>query len=145
VLLSIIIGDESPLILLGGLEHVAMVGASSNPWRASHHVMRELLDLGYDVIPINPREETVHDRRCYPTLQAAAREHPIELVDVFRRPEACPAIAEAAIEVGAKALWLQLGVISDEAARIARDAGLVVVMDDCPSRYLVELRQRRRR
>lgn len=136
----IIIGAEQPIDVLRSVHTVAMVGASSNPWRASHHVMAELLDLGYDVLPVNPREATVHGVRAYPSLEAAAVAHSIDLVDVFRRPEACPDVARAAVGVGARALWLQLGIVSDEAAHIARASGLVVVMDDCPSRYVAALR-----
>ncbi|ACU53050.1 CoA-binding domain protein [Acidimicrobium ferrooxidans DSM 10331] len=140
----IVIGAEQPIDVLRSVHTIAMVGASSNPWRASHHVMAELLDLGYEVLPVNPRETMVHDLPAYPTLEAAAAEHSIDLVDVFRRPEACPAVARAAVGVGARALWLQLGIVSDEAAAIAREGGLIVVMDDCPSRYVTRLRADRR-
>ena len=114
------------------LEHrpvIALVGASSRPDRASHSVMEHLLEQGYTVIPVNPNEPAVLGQPCYPDLRAIPRR--VDLVDVFRRPEHTPDIARAAAEVGARVLWLQIGVIHQEAAAIARDAGLIVVMDRC--------------
>jgi predicted CoA-binding protein len=108
---------------------VALVGASSRPDRPSHSVMRGLMDHGYTVIPINPNETSVLGETCYPDLRAIPRR--VDLVDVFRRPEYTPDIARAAVEVGARILWLQLDVVNEEAAAIARAAGLVVVMDRC--------------
>lgn len=87
------------------------------------------MEQGYTVIPVNPNESSVLGQRCYPELYAVPRR--VDLIDVFRRPEHTPAIARAAAEVGALTLWLQIGVVSDEAAAIARAAGLVVVMDRC--------------
>ncbi|HKQ57993.1 MAG TPA: CoA-binding protein [Candidatus Eisenbacteria bacterium] len=115
--------------LLIGHPVIALVGASSRPERASHRVMRGLLALGYTVVPVNPNEREVLGLPCYPDLHAVPRR--IDLVDVFRRSEATPPIARAAAEVGARVLWLQLGVVSGEAATIALDAGLIVVMDRC--------------
>jgi predicted CoA-binding protein len=91
--------------------------------------MADLLAAGYDVIPVNPNERAVHGRACYPDL--ATVPDPVQLVDVFRRAEATPEIARAAVAIGARALWLQLGVVNEEAAAIARAAGLEVVMDRC--------------
>jgi len=108
---------------------IALVGASSRPERASHSVMEYLLEQGYTVIPVNPNEPTVLGQACYPDLRAIPGR--IELVDVFRRPEYTSDLARAAAEVGARVLWLQIGVVSQEAAAIARAAGLVVVMDRC--------------
>jgi predicted CoA-binding protein len=124
-------GDE-PARLLGRTRRIAMVGASPHPDRPSHGVMRQLLDAGYDVVPVNPTVESVLGRTSYPTLEdAVAATGPFDMVDVFRRPEFTPAIARSAVAAGAKSLWLQLGVVNWEAAQIARDGGLDVVMDRC--------------
>jgi predicted CoA-binding protein len=112
----------------------AVVGASSDPARPSSEIMAYLLDAGYDVIPINPNEDLVHDRRAFPDLRSAASERPgrIEVVDLFRRPDAVLPHVEEAIAIGAKAVWMQLGVWNQEAAELAAHAGLLVVMDRCP-------------
>ena len=103
--------------------------------------MRQLMEAGYEVVPVNPRVETVMGQRSYATLEeAAASVGPIDIVDVFRRPEHTPDIARSAVAIGAKALWLQLGVVNWEAAQIAHDAGLDVVMDRCTA---IELRRLR--
>lgn len=121
--------DGELIELLGRRPVVAVVGASSRPDRPSHTVMRGLMEQGYTAIPVNPNEALVLGQTCYPDLYAAPRR--VDLVDVFRRAEHTPAIARAAAEVGARILWLQLGVVNDEAAAIARAAGLVVVMNRC--------------
>ena len=108
---------------------IAVVGLSPKPERASHDVARYLLDQGYKIIPVNPVQEEILGLKCYPDLSAIPE--PVDLVDVFRRPEHCAAIAEEAVTIGAKALWLQLGIANDEAARLASDGGLLVVMDHC--------------
>jgi predicted CoA-binding protein len=109
-----------------------MIGASSNPLRPSNDVFRYLRAVGYDVVPINPGETAVDGVPCYPTLaEAVAATGPVDLVDVFRRSELCPPHAREAVAVGAHCLWLQLGVVSVEAAEIAAAAGLSVVMDRC--------------
>jgi predicted CoA-binding protein len=124
-------GDE-PARLLGRTRRIAMVGASPDPVRPSHGVMRQLLDAGYDVVPVNPTVESVLGRAAYATLEeAVAATGEFDMVDVFRRPEHTPEIARSAVAIGAKSLWLQLGVVNWEAAQIARDAGLDVVMDRC--------------
>ena len=124
-------GDE-PARLLGRTRRIALVGASPDPGRPSHGVMRQLLDAGYDVVPVNPTVESVLGQTAYPTLEdAVAATGEFDLVDVFRRPEHTPAIARSAVATGAKSLWLQLGVVNWEAAQIARDGGLDVVMDRC--------------
>lgn len=120
--------------LLGGepKPRIAIVGASPDPTRPSNGVLRDLVELGYDVVPVNPQAREVEGRRCYPTLgEAVAAFGPVDIVDVFRRPEHCPAHAREAVEVGAACLWLQLGIASREAGRIAHEAGLAVVMDRC--------------
>ncbi len=109
-----------------------MIGASSNPWRPSHGVFRTLLDAGYDCVPINPKETAVHGVPAFASLaDAMAATGPFEVVDVFRRSELCVQHAREAVAAGASCLWLQLGVANWEAAGIAADAGLAVVMDRC--------------
>ena len=106
-----------------------MVGASSNPARASHHVTTYMKATGYQVIPVNPNEQTVAGERAYPSL--AAIPGPVDLVNIFRKSEEVLLVVEAAIAVGAKAVWMQEGVINHAAAELARQAGLAVVMDRC--------------
>jgi predicted CoA-binding protein len=108
---------------------IAVVGASNDPWRPSHGVMRYLLGAGYRCIPVNPGCDEVLDVPAVASL--AEIEEPIDLVDVFRRPEFCAAHAREAVEAGARALWLQLGIVSVEARRIAEAAGLDYVEDAC--------------
>ena len=118
--------------LLGRARRIAVVGASANPVRPSHGVMRYLLKAGYDVVPVNPNCDEVLGRQAYPTLEAATEASgPFDLVDVFRRPEHTPEVARSAVATGAGALWLQLGVVNWEAAAIAYEGGLPVIMDRC--------------
>ena len=123
---------------------IAVVGASSRASRPSYGVMGMLLRAGYDVVPVSPHETEVLGRRCYPDLAAAvAAEGPVDIVDVFRRAEACPEHAREAVAVGAGCLWLQLGIVSWEAARIAAEADIPVVMDRCTSIEVSRLRLHR--
>jgi predicted CoA-binding protein len=115
--------------LLSSARTIAIVGASSKPDRPSHAIMQMLLRAGFRVIPVTPKEESVLGQRAYASLGEVPER--IDIVDVFRRAEDTPPIARDAAKIGAKALWLQLGIASDEAARIAREAGLAVVMDLC--------------
>ena len=108
----------------------AVVGASDDPWRSSRHVMEQLVEHGYEVIPVNPKYDTVLGRRCYPSLGDVPG--PVDVVDLFRRSEEAGAHVDEAIAIGAKAVWMQLGVIDHEAAARAEAAGLSVVMDHCP-------------
>jgi uncharacterized protein len=110
-------------------KRVAMVGLSANPSRPSHFVAIYMISKGFDVIPVNPREKEILGRKCYGSLKEIPG--PVEIVDVFRDPSAVPGIVEEAIAVHAKVLWLQLGVIHEEAAERARQAGMTVVMDRC--------------
>ncbi len=111
------------------MKRVAVVGLSSNPAKASNSVAAYMQRAGYEIIPVNPSETEVLGRRAYPSLRDLPE--PPEVVDVFRRPEYVDAIVDDAIAVGAKAIWLQLGVINEAAARKAREAGLITVMDRC--------------
>lgn len=118
--------------LLATARRIAVVGASANPSRPSHGVLRDLRRLGYDVVPVNPAEPEVDGLPCYATLvDAVAATGPVDIVDVFRRAPACPAHAREAVLVRARCLWLQLGIASREAGRIALDGGLDIVMDRC--------------
>ncbi len=118
--------------LLARSSRIALVGASSNPARPSHGVIRYLIDQGYEVVPINPNVGEVLGERAFATLEdAVAATGPFDIVDVFRQPQHTPDIARSAVATGAGALWLQLGVVNWEAAQIAHDAGLAVVMDRC--------------
>jgi uncharacterized protein len=121
---------RTPEDILREAKTIAMVGASPNPDKPSNSVMRYLLAQGYRVIPVRPLDcDEVLGIPCVPTLADIGE--PIDLVDVFRRPEHCPAHAREALEAGAKALWLQLGIRSEEARRIATEAGLDYVEDAC--------------
>ncbi|HUG80590.1 MAG TPA: CoA-binding protein [Bryobacterales bacterium] len=120
---------EDRLRILEDYRRIAMVGLSSNPYRPSHFAARYLLAEGYDVIPVNPREQEILGHTCYPSLRDIPG--PIEVVDIFRAAQDVPPIVEEAIEVGAKVVWMQFGIIHYEAAKRAREAGLEVVMDQC--------------
>jgi predicted CoA-binding protein len=117
--------------LLATTRRIALVGASAKPQRPSHGVMRFLLDRGYDVTPVNPglAGQTIHGRTVVASLAEAA---PLQMVDVFRASEHVAALVDSAIELGAKTIWMQLGVIDHQAAARARAAGIAVVMDRCP-------------
>jgi predicted CoA-binding protein len=115
--------------ILGEAKTIAVVGASPSPDRASHGVMRYLLAQGYRCIPVRPDCDEVLGIPCVPTLLDVGE--PIDLVDVFRRPEHCAAHAREAVEAGAQALWLQLGIVSPEARAIAEAAGLGYVENAC--------------
>jgi predicted CoA-binding protein len=115
--------------LLDQARTIAMVGASSNPERESHLIFKRLLSVGYHVIPVNPNETEVLGQKSYATLEEIPER--VDIVDVFRKSEETPAIAESAVKTGAKTLWLQQGVANAEAARIATEGGLTIVMDKC--------------
>ena len=129
--------------LLRSSRRIAVVGASSNQGRPSFGVFRSLVHYGYECVPINPMEREVQGVPAFRTLREAAdATGPFDIVDVFRRPELCVPHAREAVEVGARCLWLQLGVVNWEAAQIADEAGLAVVMDRCTA---IELRRMRAR
>jgi predicted CoA-binding protein len=121
--------DDELRRLLAETETIAVVGASSNPEKASHGIMKRLQKAGYKVIPINPRETEVLGERAYASL--ADLETPVDIVNVFRRSEDTPPIADEAVAIKARALWLQSGIASEEAATRARAGGLTVVMNAC--------------
>ena len=111
------------------MKTVAVVGMSPKPERPSHYVGMYLKEQGYDIIPVNPGHKEIAGMTSYPSLLDIPVK--VDVVDVFRRPEHAVPISEAAVEIGARALWLQDGVINDEAAKLAEDASLLVVMNDC--------------
>jgi predicted CoA-binding protein len=118
--------------LLDRARTVAIIGASENPSRASYFVLRYLRTHGYEVWPVNPTHASVDGLKSYPTLTALVAEHGVpDVVDVFRRPDALPELVEEVIAVGAKALWLQYGVVNEKAIERANEAGLAVVVDRC--------------
>jgi uncharacterized protein len=117
------------LRILRTYRRIAMVGLSANPMRPSHFAAIYMLSKGYEIIPVNPRETQVLGRECYASVRDVPG--PVEIVDIFRERSAVPALVEDAIAVGAKVVWMQLGVIHEEAAERARQAGLEVVMDRC--------------
>jgi predicted CoA-binding protein len=108
---------------------IAVVGLSANWYRPSFFAAKYMQDHGYRIVPVNPTYEEVLGERCYPTL--AAIPGPVDMVDCFRKSGEIPALAREAVAKGAKVLWMQLGIRNDEAARIATDAGLDVVIDRC--------------
>ena len=127
-----LLDDDGIRALLASRPRIAIVGASANPWRPSHGVLRSLRAYGYDVVPVSPATGEVDGLRCYPTLaDAVAATGPVDIVDLFRRPDLCVEHAREAVAVGARCLWLQQGIANAEAARIAHEAGLAVVMDRC--------------
>ena len=111
------------------VQRIAVVGLSSNPLRASNFVGYYLLRHGYEVIPVNPREEEIFGLKCYPSVSDIPQ--PVDMVDVFRAPDAAPGIAEEATAIGARYLWLQFGVISPAAVTIAEAGGMQCIVDRC--------------
>ena len=123
--------DRELRALLGQVHTIAVVGLSSKPNRPSLEVARYLQEHGYRIVPVNPRETEVLGERAYPSLRDIPSEIAIDVVDVFRRAEDTPEVARDAVAIGAKVLWLQADIVSDEAYRIASEAGLDVIMGVC--------------
>jgi len=134
--------DDTLRQLLVDAGTIAIVGASANTERPSHGIMKQLLAAGYRVIPVNPKETEILGQRAYASLRDVP--DPVDIVDVFRRAEDTPEIADDAAAIGAKVLWLQHGVSNDDAAARAEAAGLTVVMDKCIGAAHRELRVPRR-
>ncbi len=130
---------DAVLELLQKYQTIAVVGLSSNPMRPSYAVTEYMQAAGYRIIPVNPNETEVLGEKSYARLEDVPEK--IEIVNVFRRAEEVPPVVESAIRVGAKVIWMQLGIENDEAAEKARSAGLVVIEDAC---LLVEHRRRTR-
>jgi hypothetical protein len=132
--------DEDIAELLTNARTIAMVGASDRPDRPSYGVMRFLQDHGYRVLPVNPQITGEHVHGEYVWRELSQIGVPIDIVDIFRRPQAAGEAVDEAIRVGAKAVWMQIGVINEEAAKRAEEAGLKVVMDRCPKIEIPRLR-----
>ena len=111
------------------LNNIAVVGMSPKAERPSNYVALYMRDQGYNIIPVNPGQKSIQNEMCYPSLTSIP--HQVDVVNVFRRSEYVLPIAQVAIAIGAKALWLQDGVINEEASKIAQEAGLLFIMNDC--------------
>lgn len=123
--------DAELRALLNASRTIAVVGCSPNPARASHEVARYLLGRGYRIIPVNPFHTSILGERCYPSLASAARDHTIDIVDVFRRSEYAGGVVDEAIALHPRLVWLQEGVVDGAAAARAEAAGIPIVMDRC--------------
>lgn len=121
--------EEKTIQEIFAMKTIAVVGLSPKEIRPSYGVAKYLQSVGYKIVPVNPGHPEILGEKSYPTLRDIPFE--IDVVDVFRRPEHVMPITEAAIEIGAKAIWYQDGIVNEEAAKLAEDAGLSVVMDDC--------------
>lgn len=117
--------------ILGDARTIAVVGLSSNPFKDSFEIAEYLQRKGYRIIPVNPNETEVLGETAYPSLLDVPEDVQIDVVDVFRRAADTPPVAEQAVRVGAKVLWLQDGIVNDEARRIAEEGGLTVIMGVC--------------
>ena len=111
------------------LNNIAVIGMSPKAERPSNYVALYMRDQGYNIIPVNPGQKSIQNEMCYPSLTSIP--HQVDVVNVFRRSEYVLPIAQDAIAIGAKALWLQDGVINEEASKIAQEAGLLFIMNDC--------------
>lgn len=122
-------GADEVKEILSKYKTVAVVGLSDNPERDSYRVAKYLIEHGYRVVPVNPGRDTILGLKSYPDLKSIP--FPVEIVDIFRKPEAIPPIVDDAIAIGAKVVWMQLGLAHNESAKKARDAGLHVVQNKC--------------
>lgn len=121
--------EEKTIQKIFNMKTIAVVGLSPKEVRPSYGVAKYLQNAGYKIVPVNPGHPVILGEKSYPTLRDIPFK--VDVVDVFRRPEHVVPIADAAVEIGAKAIWFQDGVINEKAAKLAKDAGLLVVMDDC--------------
>lgn len=121
-----------------GLKTIAVVGISDNPERPSNFVAKFLEEHGYRIIPVNPNLSEWDGKKCYPDLMSIPVK--VDIVDIFRRPEAVPPIVDEAIAIKAKVVWMQEGIVNEEAAAKARDAGIEVVMDRCMKKEYIRLK-----
>ncbi len=121
--------DEEKILRILSMKTIAVVGMSPKENRPSNYVPRYLMEKGYEIIPVRPGAKEILGKKCYRDLEEV--DIPVDVVNVFRRSEYCPEIAKKAVKIGAKAIWMQEGVESDEAKKIAEDAGLLVVMNLC--------------
>ncbi|MCA1765214.1 MAG: CoA-binding protein [Desulfobulbaceae bacterium] len=115
--------------ILKDYRNIAVVGLSPKNTRPSHQVAAYLIEAGYNIVPVNPGHDRILGRKCYPNLESIPE--PIEIVDIFRRPEDVAPIVREAVKIGAKVVWMQEGIVNREGAAIAEEAGLTVVMDRC--------------
>jgi len=129
--------DEQLKQIFNDIKTIAVVGVSKNESKPAYGVASYLQKEGYKIVPVNPACDETLGEKCYPTLEDIP--FPVDAVDVFRRPEFVPEIAKAAVKIGAKVLWLQDSVISEEAKKIALDAGLIFVQNDCMFRQRMRL------
>jgi uncharacterized protein len=121
--------DQMMKDILLSAKTIASVGLSSNPEKESYWIVKYLKDQGYGIIPVNPTADEILDEKAYPDLESVPEK--IDVVQVFRKPEDVPPVVDSAIKVGAKAVWMQEGIVHEAAAQKAREAGLQVVMDAC--------------
>ncbi|MBN1644352.1 MAG: CoA-binding protein [Dehalococcoidales bacterium] len=135
--------DDSDLLaarILKNFGNIAMVGVSGDSWRPSYFVFNYLTEHGYNVIPVNPTINELLGKKSYPSLSAVPEK--VEVVDIFRRSGKVLPIVEEAIKIGAKAIWMQEGIVNEEAAKLARNAGLLVIMDRCMKKEHAKLAQK---
>ena len=130
--------EESITKILASAKTIAVVGLSAKPFRASFGVTETLQSSGYRVFPVNPNESEVLGEKCYARLEDIPEK--IDIVDIFRRPEFVPEIVDAAIRIGARAIWMQEGVQDEQSAERARRAGLFVIMDNCIAKEIYKRR-----
>ena len=130
--------EESVTKILASAKTIAVVGLSAKPFRASFGVTETLQSSGYRIFPVNPNESEVLGEKCYARLEDIPEK--IDIVDIFRRPEFVPEIVDAAIRIGARAIWMQEGVEDEQSAERARRAGLFVIMDNCIAKEIYKRR-----
>jgi predicted CoA-binding protein len=136
--------DTETIEIIKNAKTIAVVGCSPKSYRDSNSGARYLMEQGYAVVPINPKHDMILGVRCYPDLPAAREaEGPIDIVNIFRASDLVPPHVREAIEIGARLIWMQLGVVNEEAALEARGAGITVVMDQCLRTQHKELRRER--